>query len=137
MTRQTSQFSDLKEDEPYFAIIQIAKVVPSKKEGWAPQVEVDLELRQGGKLRYWIGFGLTSKDKKPTKMRQLLNAIAEKPKATDCWFDPDTLEWGYDLEEGSAPYANLIKCVGLVVEFRGEIVNERYRVTSYRTAPKS
>ena len=32
MTRQTSQFSDLKEDEPYLAIIQSAKVVPSKKE---------------------------------------------------------------------------------------------------------
>lgn len=136
MTRQTSIFSDLKEDEPYLAVLVAAKVVPSKKEGWAPQIEIDWELRQGGKLRDWVGFGLTSKDKKPTKMRMLLNALAEKPKATDCWFDPDTLEWGYDMEEDSRPEASLIKCVGLVVEFRGEIVNERYRVTSYRTAPK-
>jgi len=135
MTRTTSQFAELKEDEPYLAVLASAKVVPSKKEGWADQVELDWELRQGGKLRDWVGYSLTAKDKKPTKMRQLLNAIAEKPKGTDCWFDSETLEWGYDLEDGSPAYAALNACVGMVVEFRGEIVNDRYRVTSYRTAP--
>ena len=112
-----------------------AKVVPSKKEGWAPQVEIDFELRQGGKQRDWLGFGLTDKSNRPTKTRQLLNAIAEMPKATHCWFDADTLEWGYDLATGSAPYSKLSACAGMVVEFRGEIVNDRYRITGYRTAP--
>jgi hypothetical protein len=136
VTRQTSIFSDLKDEEPYLGVLAGVKNVKSKKEGWSDQLEIDFELRQGGKLRDWMGYGLTTKDKKPSRLRQLLNAIAEKPKATDCWFDADTLEWGYDLLNDKDPaYSRLSACVGMVVEFRGEIVNDRYRVVSYRTAP--
>ncbi len=136
MTRQTSeQGPELVDDEPYIGVLLSAKVVPSKQEGWAPQIEVDFELRQGGKQRDWVPTYLNTKAKGPSTLRQLLNAIAQRPKDDELWFDPETLEWGYDLEDdSSAPFLALHKAVGMAVQFRGEkpAKDKRYRITSYR-----
>jgi hypothetical protein len=136
MTRTTSeQGPELVDDEPYAGVLLSAKVVPSKQEGWAPQIELDFELRQGGKLRDWVPTYLNVKGGAPSKLRQLLNAIAGESKDEACWFDPDTLEWGYDLEDDSSPpFLALHKAVGMAVQFRGEkpAKDKRYRITSYR-----
>ena len=143
MTRQTSSGEPdlgLEDEEPYIGVILSAKVVPPTKlhPDWSPSVEVDFELRQGGKLRDWVPTYLNVKGGGPSKLRQLCNAIAGEPKDAEMWFDPDTLEWGYDLDsETSAAYLTLIKAVGLPVQFRGETPKDkRYRITSYRKAPK-
>ena len=131
----------LNDDEPYIGVLVSAKVVPSKTEGWADQLEVDFELRQGGAQRDWLPLNLTTKAGTPSKLRQLLNAIAEQPKDTACWWDPDTLEWGYDVDTAdSAAYAQVNKCVGMMVQFRGEnrknkVGVMRYNIAAYKMAP--
>lgn len=128
----------LEDDQQYVGVLVSAKVVKSKIEGWQPQLEVDWELRQGAKLRDWLGLGLTLPNKQPTKMRELLNAIAEKPKGEDLWWDADTLEWGYDVDgvDTTPAYAKLTP--GMTVSFVGENRKDkagvkRYKVTGYRS----
>jgi hypothetical protein len=131
----------LDDDQTYQGVLISAKVAPSKVEGWKPQLEVEWELRQGAKLRDWIGLGLTLPNSQPTKLRLLLNALGEKPKDEELWFDPDTLEWGYDLDGDDSTPAYAALRPGLVVMFKGENrANPKggsyYRITGYRSPTK-
>ena len=130
---------DLEDDEWYRAVLVSAKRAPSKKEGYKDQIEVEWEGRQGLKLRDWIAIAVgQTKDGTPSRLRQLLNALAEKPRAEELWFDPDSLEWGYDLEgdDSTRPEAKITE--GMVVLFTGSTreINgkDRYRISGYKSA---
>jgi hypothetical protein len=130
----------LEDDSVYQGVLLTAKKAPSNKEGYPDQVVIEWELRQGAILKDYIGLslGLTAA-KQPSKLRQLLNALAEKPKDAEVWFDVDTLEWGYDMngEDSTPAYARLTP--GMAVMFKGE--NRKtdkgtfYKVTGYK-APR-
>lgn len=122
----------LEEDVPYSGVLLSAKVAKSKKEGYPDQIEVDWELKQGAKQRDWLGIslGISKATGLPSKLRQALNAMAEHAKDADLWFDPETLEWGYDMEKNDSPaYAKLAP--GMAVAFKGLIVDGRYKITRY------
>jgi hypothetical protein len=126
------------DDELYYGVLVYAKFVKSKIDGYADQIEVEWELRQGAKVRDWpsVAVGQRS-DGTIAKLRQMLNALAEKAKDAELWFDADTLEWGYDLDgdDTTPAYAKLTP--GMVVSFKGEMRKDkqgvmRYRVTGYK-----
>lgn len=126
------------DDEPYTAFLLSAKKVPSKIEGWAPQLEVEWEGPKKATLRDWLPERPGTRGH-PLRLRKLLNALAEKDPDAEPWFDLDTLEWGYDMAEGSAAYAKLV--AGMRVQFRGENRSGKdsakfYRITSYKAAAK-
>lgn len=137
----------LEDDRPYRASLR------KPKEGWLQEsngkygkrmqlvVEWDLGRGDGIPLRDWIGLTLN-----PTaagirsKLHRLLNALAEKPADTEVWWDPDTLEWGYDLADGTPAYAKLTE--GMTIILKGENgKNDKgqalFRVTGYRPAAKA
>ncbi len=129
---------ELEDDEIYRGVLVYAKRVKSKKEGWSDQIEVEWELRQGAKLRDWMAIyvGLR-KDGSVAKLQQMLNALGEKGKGEELWFDADTLEWGYDLDGDDSTPAFAKLAPGLVVSFVGENRPDknkvmRYRITAYR-----
>ncbi len=126
--------NNLEEDVAYQGVLVSAKVAKSKNPQYPDdQIEVDWELRQGVKQRDWlpIKVGIQAATKQPSKLRQLLNACAEKPKDAELWFDADTLEWGYDLEgaDDTPAYAKLT--AGMLVNFKGELRDSRYKITRY------
>lgn len=135
---------DLEDDELYRGVLVRAKKIRSKIEGYADQIEVEWELKQGAKLRDWpsVAVGM-QRDGTIAKLRQMLNALGERDKGEELWFDADTLEWGYDLDgdDTTPAYAKLTP--GMVVMFRGENVlkptadnpkRSVYKITSYRSA---
>ena len=141
MTRQTASPAgpQLNDDEYYVGVLKVAKVEPSKIKGWDPQLMVEWELSQGATLRDYIAIRLgIGKDGKPSKLRQLLNVLAEKPKDAELWFDDESLEWGYDMAAGAAAFAVLHE--GLAVQFRGAMRPpdgkgvRRYKIDGYRAA---
>lgn len=129
---------DLNDDELYTGVLVSAKFAKSTKDGYADQVEVQWELRQGGMLKDWPSVSLgTTTNGTPSRLRQLLNALVEKPKDEELWFDPDTLEWGYDLDGEDTTPAYAVLKPGLVVSFKGENRKNakgelRYKITGYR-----
>lgn len=130
------------DDELYRVVLAGVKSVTGK---WGPQLELEWEGKQGAKVRSWVGKKVNPRsDGSPSTLVQLLNAIAERDKADELWFDPDTLEWGYDLDgDDSTPaFAKLRE--GLVVQIRGENVPsskdlERtfYKITGYKSPTKA
>jgi hypothetical protein len=131
----------LEDDQLYQGVLLTAKFSKSNKPEYPDQVLIEWELRQGVKLRDYIGLslGLQAATKKPSKLRQLLNALAEKPADDELWFDADTMEWGYDLDGDDSTPAYAALTPGMVVQFKGE--NRKtdkgtfYKVTGYK-APK-
>lgn len=128
----------LNDDEFYTGVLASAKFEKSKKPEYPDQIVVEWELRGGVKLRDYIGIslGLQAATKQPSKLRQLLNALGEQPKDGEVWFDPESLEWGHDMEPGSPAYGKL--AAGMAVQFKGEKRKgndgqERYKVTGYRS----
>ena len=126
----------LEEDAVYRGVLVTAKKVKSKNPQYPEdQIEVDWELNQGVTQRDWLAIrlGVSQSTKLPSKLRQMLNACAERPKDVELWFDPDTLEWGYDVDaDDSGPYANLTP--GMVVNFKGELRDDKYKITRYVAA---
>src|SRR6266702_2892040 len=105
----------LEDDQPYRGSLR------KPKEGWFQKgdpkygdkerlvVDWDIGRKDGIRVRDWMSqaIGQTAAGK-PSKMRQLLNALAEKPAETELWWDAETREWGYDLDnDNSAAYAVL------------------------------
>jgi hypothetical protein len=126
--------NNMEEDSLYQGVLSSAKKVKSKNAQYPEdQIEVDWELRQGVKQRDWLSLrlGIQAATKQPSKLRQLLNALAEKPKDAELWFDADTLEWGYDLDgdDETPAYAKLT--AGMLVNFKGELRDNRYKITRY------
>ncbi len=133
---------DLEDDEVYRGVLVSAEKVKSRfedalgKPKW--QIKSVWELRQGAKLTDWCDITVSmGPGNVPSKLRQMLNALGEKGKGEELWFDTDTLEWGYDLDgDDSTPaFANLRP--GLVVSFIGENREDskgvkRYKITGYR-----
>lgn len=129
----------LEDDEPYVGLLVSAEFKKSNKADYPDQVLVKWELRQGGILWDYIGIslGLQAATKQPSKLRQLLNALAERPKDAEVWFDGGTLEWGYDLGSAVSP-AYAVLTPGMAVTFKGEKRKSgdgtmRYKVTGYKT----
>ena len=142
MTRTTAAppGPQLNDDEFYLGALKPGfKIEKSKVEGWDPQLMVEWELKQGATIRDYISLRLgTATNGKPAKLRQLLNALAEKPKDAELWFDSDTLEWGYDMAPEAPAWGVLTE--GLAVQFRGALRPagkdgiRRYRIDGYRSA---
>jgi hypothetical protein len=138
LTPDTTPQVDLEDDQLYRAVLVRFSIAKSKNPAYPDdRLEVELEGKQGLKMRDWIGLKLGERsDGSVSKLRQLLNALAEKPKDAEVWFDPSSFEWGYDMREGSAAYATLTP--GMVLNFKGE--NQKkgdktyYRITGYRAA---
>ena len=146
MARTTASVTlDLEEDKPYKGTLRKAADGPwiqTTKDGQyagQQQLVVDWELNlDAGRVRDWVGIKLGDNVStgKPSKLRQMLNALAEKPADTEVWFDADTLEWGYDVDDPkSAPYAKLTE--GMEVMFKGEYRKNkagrrRYAITGYK-----
>src|SRR5258707_13663330 len=114
MTRQTASTNGFsgKDDFPYQATL----VKPEN--GWLQesdgqygkrmQLVVDFEV-DGETVRDW--FGLTLKPTpggEESKLRRLLNALAEKTDDEEPWWETSSLEWGYDHSSGNTPaYAHI------------------------------
>ncbi len=142
MTRTTStsaQDFGLKDDELYQGVLVSAAFVKSKKPDYPDQILCKWELRQGAVLFDYVGIslGITAGTKQPSRLRQLLNALAEKDKSAELWFDPATLEWGYDLDGDDSTPAYAVLTPGMLVMFKGENRKgndgvTRYKVTGYK-----
>jgi hypothetical protein len=141
MTRTTSQGGGFKgeDDKLYAASIKSAVIVKSDNPKY-PDDQLKLTLLNGGSdevVDYLsIKLGIRA-DGSVSKLRQLLNALAEKERDAEVWFDKDTLEWGYDMREGTAAYGALT-LPGLAVSFKGEnrknAKGSYYKITGYRSA---
>ena len=83
------------------------------------RLQLDWEIEDGTDLRDWISLKLGKvKAGGVSKLRQLLNALSDKPADTEVsFFDTETLEWGYDGADGPA-HNQLVE--GLEVIFLGE-----------------
>lgn len=130
----------LEDDSTYQGVLVTAKKAKSNKEGYPDQVVIEWELRQGAILKDYIGLSLgLGPTKQPSKLRQLLNALAEKPKDEEVWFDVDTLEWGYDMNGEDSTPAYAVLRPGMLVMFKGEnrktATGTFYKITGYK-APK-
>jgi hypothetical protein len=141
MTRTTSASdgnpNHLEEDVLYPGVLVSAKRVKSKNPAYPnDQIEVDWEMRQGAKQRDWLGISvrIVKATGQPTKLRQLLNALAEKSKEDELWFDADTLEWGYDMDGDDTTPAYAVLTPGMTLTFKGDIVDGRYKITGYKAA---
>jgi hypothetical protein len=130
------------DDEWYTAVLLSAKKAKSKIEGYSEQIEVDWETKQGGKMRDWLAiFVGVKKNGQVAILRQLLNALAEKGKDEELWFDADTLEWGYDLDGDDTTPAFAVLTPGMALQFKGENVlkptaadpkRHVYKITGYK-----
>jgi hypothetical protein len=145
----TLDLTALDDDEPYRGILR------KPKDGWFSEgdlqysktgvperrLTVDWEIENGETIRDWIGLrlGINNKNGQVSKLRMLLNALSEKPRDTWLWFDPETLEWGYDEAQKVADN-KLIE--GMEVVFRGvkgkkqDGKTDKYTVQKYQ-APKA
>ena len=144
MTRQTASESKplpFEDDEYYKATLKAFKIEASKNPKY-PDDQLKVELMHGEhSFGDYLGLKLGMRsDGSIAKLRQLLNALAERPKDEELWFDPDTLEWGYDLADDSTP-AHAKLTVGMAVMFKGERRQSNgksfYRVTGYKSAAKA
>jgi hypothetical protein len=147
MTRltPTSGGYDGEDDELYTGVLVSAKIEKSKNAQYPDdQLHVVWEARAGAKADDYLSLklGNNASTGAPSKLRQMLNALAEHDKADELWFDPDTLEWGYDLdgEDETPAYAKLTP--GMTAQFKGENRPSKngsgtfYKITGYR-APKA
>lgn len=110
------QFED---HEPYKGTLKkIDFTTGSAEYGSEQRLTLDWELENGDNVRDWISLRLGKQQNGTvSKLRQLLNALSEKPADTQVeWFDPDSLEWSY--EKNGAAFNKL--AVGAVVIFRGK-----------------
>jgi hypothetical protein len=144
MARQTASSdgnpNKLEEDVIYVGVLVTAAKVKSKSAQYPEdQIQIDWEMRQGAKQRDWLSLklGMNKSTGQPSKLRQLLNALAEKPKDAELWFDADTLEWGYDLEGDDETPAYAVLTPGMVVSFKGELREGKYKVTRYAAPAKA
>ncbi len=108
--------------ELYRARLMVLDWAPSKFADQGPQLVADWELPDvGGRIRDYYGLKLGQmKDGKVSVLRAMLNAIAGISDLTEISFvDNETLEWGYEGEEGPA-WGQLQP--GWEVALRGRIV---------------
>lgn len=132
----------LDEERSYTGTLKAVTIEPSKNPLYPdPQVKLVLAVSVDGKIEDvtdYLGIRIgQQKDGTIAKLRQLLNALAGKEREADLWLDPDALEWGYDMQPGTAPFAKLQAGNGLpAVSFRGEMrlspKGKFYKITSYR-----
>lgn len=135
---------DLEDDEFYPAVL----MKPEK--GWIqtsnhptygkePQVVVRWKVKDGT-LTDYLSIRLGQKhDGTIAKLRQLVNALSERPKEAEVWFDPELAEWGYDMGEGTPPFASLELMIGHSVLLRGENRkngggNSVFKIAAYKSA---
>ena len=135
----TATSGDWEDDELYRGVLVSAKIEKSKNPQYPDdQLKVEWEGRQGAKVTDYLGIKLGIGANGPSKLRQLLNGIAEKDKLDEVWFDADTLEWGYDLDGDDSTPAFAQLRPGLVVQFRGENKPSSkgegtyYKITGYK-----
>ncbi len=149
MTRTTTTKAppppdDVEDDEYYRGVLISAKKVKSTNPQYPDdQIEVVWEGRQGWKPKDWIAIrlGVNASTGSPSRLRQLLNAAAEKPKDTELWFDAETLEWGYDLDgDDSTPAFAKLEPGKIVIMFKGDVRDGKagkiYKFTGYKQAKK-
>lgn len=137
---------DLEDDKLYVGTLHSKPKIEKSTNPQYPddRLVVDWALNMdGGTVRDWLSLklGVNATNGQPSKLRSMLNAIAEKPKDAELWFDPETLEWGYDLDgdDTTPAYAKLTP--GLQVTFKGENRKKsnggsRYAITGYKTPAK-
>lgn len=138
---QVIDFEQFEDHEPYKGTLKkISWSEGSVEYGSEKRLTLDWELEDGiTSVRDWISLRLGKQQNGTvSKLRQLLNALSEKPTDTQVeWFDPDTLEWSY-VKDG-APFNKLAE--GMNVIFRGKLgmrsdgQGRKYTVTVYQ-APK-
>jgi hypothetical protein len=95
---------DLQDHEAYRARLKAIDFEESDHPQYGHQrrLIVDWEplTMEGFTIRDWISLRLGRQQNGQTsKLRMLLNALSQKPKAEEiAWFDDETLEWSYDGE---------------------------------------
>jgi hypothetical protein len=149
MTRTVASSNvDLEDDKPYRAILH-KPTGEGITRGWysvstnpqypGERLVIDWELHdvRDVRIRDWISIklGANPSTGKPAKLAQLLNALAERPADTALWFDPETHEWGYEMDPGTPAYARLAS--GFEVMLKGEMRKlpkggSAFRVTGYK-----
>ena len=137
----TIDFSLLEDQEPYkVRLKEVVGIVESVYQGKkSRRLEVTWEMADDSDvtLKDWLGVTLNPMaDGRVSKLRQLLNAIAQRPKDTQVsWFDDEDYSWSYD---GDTPDCTLT--VGLEAVMRGESrersdgQGKRFSITSYQSA---
>lgn len=123
--------------EPYRVQLKtIAFSESSPQYGSEKRLELTWDMEDGQDLRDWVGLRLGKQQSgQVSKLRMLLNALSEKPEATEvAWFDDETLEWSYTKD--GAPFRKLGAGVEVVV--RGKVTDKadgsgrRFQVTAYQ-----
>ncbi len=146
MTRQTAPSGgyDGEDDELYTGVLVSAKIEKSKNPAYPDdQLHVVWEAKQGAKVSDYLSLklGNNASTGAPSKLRQMLNALGEREKGEELWFDSDTLEWGYDLDGDDTTPAYAVLTPGMTAQFKGENRPGKdggnfYKITGYR-APKA
>lgn len=137
-----TDLSQLKDYDPYR--VQIAKVDTergSAEYGSELRLVLDLAFTDDPTftIRDWISMRLgRQQNGQVSKLRMLLNAIAQQPEATEiAWFDDESLEWSYD---GDSAFAKVEE--GFEVIVRGKVTEKqtdqgpkrRYAINAYQPA---
>ena len=137
----TVDLTQLEDQEPYKVRIKEVRDIEEREyEGKTHRrIPIVWELADDPDVTLLDWFGLTLNNQgngQISKLRQLLNAIAQRPKDTPIqWFDDDDNSWSYD---GVNPDCALT--IGLEVILRGESRDRkdgqgrRFAITSYQAA---
>lgn len=141
----SEQMEEVEEDEPYVVTLKAVEIdyqAPyGNPEGEPePRLVADWEFANGLTVRDWIALRLGGmKGGGVSKLRQLLNAAADKAPETPVRFNPKTMEWTYDFGSEAAPYSKLF--VGMEITIRGVRKakadgSTQYRIEKYRPVRK-
>lgn len=143
VTPDSTPGPDLKDFEPYGVTLASLPTIGAGGAEWGSKPRAELTWRLDGNedpddtLKDWAGITLKpTTDGAPSKLSELLNALAGKPATTKvAWFDDVTFEWGYETD--GAAFSRL--CEGLPATIRGKKKlnkkNElRFRIETYQPA---
>jgi hypothetical protein len=141
--QQLTDLGEIKDYEPYRMLITGIDWDESDHPQYGHQRRMVVDFAspddESFTVRDWISPRLgRQQNGQVSKLRQLLNAVAGQPPATEiAWFDDETLEWSYD---GQTPYAKLEQDFEVIV--RGQVAEKetdqgkqrRYRINIYQKA---
>jgi hypothetical protein len=118
------QVVSLEEDQPYKVTLKAIDIYNGEYKG-KPQskLQLDWEFDDSSSIRDWLYLKLGTSKGVPSKLRQLLNALQDRPALDEVsFFDDETYEWGY--QGGSGPADNRLTA-GMQVVIRGAEVQRQ------------